>query len=137
MSVFCCDSKTGCPVAALIASALLGVIAAFLRITGVITVTSEFLWVVFGIAIVYLATALIVAAQVSRYGSCNDISVALSTLLAGILGTVLLSVILLAVDFVATSVIGAIITGALLFFFFLTVTATACLVRNLALCNKG
>ena len=50
-------------------------------------------------------------------------------LLGAIIATILLSVILLAVEFAATSILGAVITGLLLFSFFLTLTETACLTR--------
>ena len=55
----------------------------------------------------------------------------LNTLLAGVLG-----VILLAVGIVATSILSAILVGVLLFFFSLTLTSTACLVRSLADCRN-
>lgn len=54
MSLFSCDSKCNCTIAAIIVSAIVGVVTAFLQITGVITVAPVFLWVVFGIAVVYL-----------------------------------------------------------------------------------
>ena len=67
----------------------------------------------------------------ARGGCCT----AVSTVLAGILGTILFSLVLLAVTFAATSVIGAIFVGLLLFFFSLTITATACLVKCRANCD--
>lgn len=136
MSVFCKD-ENGCTIVSLIVSAVLGVIAAFRRITGVITVTPAFLWVVFGIAVVYLAVLLLVSPHIRRNGVCVGIPLTLTALVAGILGTVLFAVILLGVEFVTTSVIGAIVTGALVFFFFTAVSVTACLVRNIILCGSN
>ncbi len=130
MTFFNCDNRFYCPGAALIVSFLIGVIAAFLQITGVISVTSAFLWVVLGIAVVYLAVLLISVAISGDIGECGDTS--LSTLLAGILGSALFSVILLAVSFTAGSILGAIFVGALLFFLSLTLTSAACLVRCIA-----
>lgn len=49
-----CSCRCSCTAVALIVSAILGVLAAFLQITGVITVTTAFLWVALGIAVVYL-----------------------------------------------------------------------------------
>jgi hypothetical protein len=43
--------------------------------------------------------------------------------------------VLLAIDFVATSIVGAIITGGLLAFLSLILTATACLIKCLANCE--
>ncbi len=129
----CC--KTGCTVIAVVASLIIGIITAFLRITAVITLTPAFLWVLLGIAVVYLAVILLSGALFRKEG-CNDLCTIISALLVGIFGTVLLSIVFLAIEFVATSIIGAILTGGLLFFFFLIVTSTACLVRCVFSCNE-
>lgn len=127
-----CDNGSECSLLAVAASIIIGIVTTLLRITAVITVTPAFLWVVLGIAVVYLAVNLAVAASQNCCGSNNCIRAPLSLILAGILGAILLSVVLLAVTFAATSVIGAIITGALLFFFSLFITSTACLIKCLA-----
>lgn len=130
----CCTCRCVCTVAALIASAILGVLAAFLQITAVITVTIPFLWVAFGIAVVYLGllTAASIIARRTEPTRCR--CSALNTLLIGILGTILLSAILLAVGITATSIITAILVGLLVFFLFLTFLGTACYVRSLTEC---
>lgn len=132
MSSSNCCSKNNCSVFALAASLIIGIVAAFLRITATIVVSDAFLWVLFGIAIVYLGVLVVVSAFFRRCYNCVETPI----LLAGILGTVLLSVILLGIDFVATSVVGAIAVGLLLFFFSLTVGASACLVRCLSDSNS-
>ena len=134
MSTSCRSCSPGCTVVAIAASLILGVIAAFLRITAAITLTPAFLWVLLGIAVVYLAVTVVTAA-IFRHGCCESLCSIVTALLAGVLGTVLLSVVLLGVTFEATSVLGAVLTGALLFFFFLTVTSAACLVRCFFNCN--
>ena len=135
MSTSCRGCSPGCTVIAIAASLILGVIAAFLTITEAITVTPAFLWVLLGIAVVYLAVSL-VSAALFRNGCCESLCSIVNGLLAGALGTILLSVVLLGVEFAPTSVLGAILVGALIFFFFLTVTATACLVRCFFNCNS-
>lgn len=130
MSLFCCDNKPSCISLAVIASAILGVIAAFLRITAVITVTPAFLWVALGIAIGYLAVLLATTGCCQASTFCRCRGGALTAILVGILGTALTSVILLAITFVATSIIGAILVGLLVLFLSLIVTATACLVSR-------
>lgn len=135
MSGFCCNCSNKCACTSIIASIIIGIVAGILRITGVITVTPAFLWVVFGIAVGYLAFLLASTGRRDNGGYCCNICAILSLLIAGILGAILTSVILLAIEFVATSVVGAIITGALLFFFALTVTSSACLVRCFANCD--
>lgn len=136
MSIIDCEYRRDCSGLAIVASLIVGIIAAFLQITGAITVTSVFLWVLFSIAIVYLAVTLIAAALMQKNDCHKRSCCALSTVLIGILGTILFSVILLAITFAATSVIGAIIVGLLLFFFTLLITGTACLVRYLMNCSN-
>ena len=133
----CCIERCSCVLAAVIASIILGIVTAFLSISGIITVTTVFLWVTFGIAVVYLAitpvtTALIRSPQV-RGCLCS----VLPALLIGILGTILLSVVLLAITVAATSVIGAILNGLLLAFFTLTLASTACLAKCAAKCPNN
>jgi len=130
-----CNCRISCPLIAIVASIIIGIITAFLRITAVITLTPAFLWVVFGIAIAYLAITLLSASSVQN--NCTRICICpiLSVLLTGVLGTVLFSVILLAITFAATSIVGAIITGLLLAFFTLILTSTACLVKCLVDCE--
>lgn len=135
MSTPCRCCRIGCGVFAVVVSLILGIITAFLRITSAIALTPAFLWVLLGIAVVYLAV-MVIAATRFRNECCESLCSTITTLLAGILGTILLSIVFLAIEFVATSIIGAILTGVLLFFFFLTVTSTACLVRCLFNCES-
>lgn len=130
----CC--KTSCTVIAIVTSLIIGIITSFLRITATITLTPAFLWVLLGIAVGYLAIVLISGAIFRKDKECcNDLCAIINTLLVGVLGTTLLSIVLLAIEFVATSIIGSILAGGLLFFFFLVLTSTACLVRCFINCN--
>ncbi len=130
MAFICCDNKPNCVTIAVIVSAILGVVAALLRITAIINVTSAFLWVALGIAIVYLAILLSTTGCCSATASCRCGNGALTAVLYGILGTALTSVILLAISFAATSIIGAILVGLLILFLSLILSATACLVSR-------
>lgn len=131
MALFGCGYKNTCTSIAVVASLIIGVVTAFLRIMAVITVTPAFLWVTFGIAVVYLAILLGNALFAHWDAEHACVAKTINAILIGILGTVLFSVVLLAIPFAATSIIGAIVTGVLLFSFSLTITATACLVRQL------
>ncbi len=134
--IFCgYNNRWSCTSLAIIASAIVGVVTAFLQITAVITVTPVFLWVVFGIAVAYLAVTLLATALTRRGTVAPCLCAALWAQLIGLLGSILLSVILLAVGFAATSIVGAIFLGILLFFFALALTSTACYVRCLANCQ--
>ncbi len=116
MAFTCCNRCNGTTLA-VIAGVIIGIITALFRITAVITVTPVFLWVLFGIGIGYLGLQLAVAPLIQRDTVCECFCNLLTTVLTGILGTVLLSVVLLAIPFAVTSIIGAILTGTLLFFF--------------------
>ncbi len=135
MSLFNCNCRCSCTGGAVIASAIIGVLTAFLQITGVITVTPAFLWVAFGIAVVYLGVLVVAAALAGcpERSACR--CTALNALLVGILGTILLALVLLSVGIVATSVVSAILVGLLLFFLTLVLTSSACYVRALAGCD--
>lgn len=132
-----CNRSAGpcnCTAISVIASIIIGLLTGFLTFSATITVGTAFLWVAFGIAVVYLLVILLGSAHANG-NSKACICYNLPFLLVGILGTILTSLILLAVGFAATSVIGAIITGFLLLFFTLTITQTACLTVCLADCN--
>lgn len=135
MSLFGCNFKCNCTAYAVIASVIIGVLTTFLQITGVITATPVFLWVAFGIAVVYLAILVLAAARMDSREQCCSPCNSLAALLTGILGTILLAVILLAVGIIATSLVSAILVGVLLFFFALMITGTACFIRCLADCG--
>lgn len=131
MSNDCSCRNNTCTTVALIVSIVVGIITAFLRITAAITVTPAFLWTVFGIAVVYLAVVLLASVSVNCCENKTPCCVKniISVLLGAIIATVFFAILLLAVEFVATSILGAVITGLLLLSFFLTLTETACLVR--------
>ncbi len=122
-----CDCKSDCTGIAVLASIVIGIITAILTFTAAITIAPVFYWVPFGIAVLFLALTYFVTTFARSSDTQGCLCRALSTLLTGILGTILTSLILLGVGFAATSVLGAIITGALGFFFSLILTTVACI----------
>ena len=132
MSNQSCCCRFNCTFWAIVLSIAVGVVTAFLTIMGMVALTSAFLWTTLGIAVVYLAVALAFVPLKEDAPHCCS---ALSAFLIGILGTALFSIVLLAISFPATSVLGAILAGVLLFFLFLILTAAACYIRCLARCN--
>ncbi|MBO5453109.1 MAG: hypothetical protein J6A69_03995 [Clostridia bacterium] len=136
MSNFGCGcNRNLCVTLAIFASIIIGFVTAILTITATIAVTPAFLWVTGGIAVVFLALLLGVSPALSKAGRRNCICNVLYTFLTGVLGTILTSVVLLAVTFAATSVVGAIITGALLLFFSLLIISTTCLIKCIIDCD--
>lgn len=129
MSNYCCECRRDCTGIAVVASLVIGIITGMLRFMGVITVGTAFLWVVFGIAIVYLGILLITSAFTCNNYSNNCICRGYSALLTGILGSILTSVILLAIPFAVTSVVGAIITGGLTAALTLLVVSVVCIIK--------
>lgn len=128
MSIFgCgCNCRPNCTTLSVIAAAVLGVLAAFLLLGGVIAISAALIGVFFGIAVGYLAVVTVAAALARRQGCCNS----LGAVLTGTLGTIATAVVLLVVD-IAAGVLGAILGGLLVFFFALTLAATACYARCL------
>ena len=131
-----CRCNGNCIGLSIVASIIIGIISTFLTFSAAITITPAFLWVVLGIAVVYLAITLIVTSFLSETRIRDCVCRILSVLLIAILGAALFAVVLLAITFAATSVLGAIIAGALVAFFALILTSTACLVRCLARCDN-
>ena len=130
-----CNCRCRCGLTALIASLLLGVIAAFLRITGVLNLSTTFLWAAFIVAVVYLATLILSMAVAGKREACACLCTNLRALLAGALGTILFALVLLLIDGAAASVIGAILLGVLVFFLTLMFGGAGCLIRCLANCR--
>ena len=124
-----CRTRFDCTTLAIIASLIIGIAAAILRYTAIITVPVVFLWVTFGIAVAFLAITLFSALMIRRIRNNRCLCDSIPFLLLGILVTILASVILLAFEFAATSVLGAIITGVLLAAFSLIFTSAACFVK--------
>lgn len=134
---FCsCENRCSCTFFAVILSVALGVVTAFLQITGTITVAPVFSWVFGGVAVLFLLVSLISLSFNEATSVCRCRCPSLNALLIGALGTIVTALIVLAFAFVATSIIGAIVLGLELFFFFLTVTSAACLIRCLFGCGS-
>ena len=125
-----CYCRFNCTFWAIVLSIAIGVITAFLTIMGMIALTSAFLWVTLGIGVGFLAVSLATVPLNTGIAKCCS---ALNSGLLGMLGTILLSIVLLAISFPATSVVGAILAGLLLFFLFLTLFSSACYIK----CKSG
>ena len=129
-----CNCKCSCTLLSGIASLIIGIIAAFLQITGTITVTAAFLWVVFGIGVGSLGILLLSGTAHRSCGQCSCTCGALNAALIGSLGSILFSLALLAVGIVATSILSAILVGLALLFLTLLLTNAACVIRSLFNC---
>ena len=136
MSCLNCNSRCNCTIIALIASVIVGVIAAFLQITGAITLPEVFLWVLFGISIAFLGILVVATALERNRTECTGLCPVLNLMLLGILGTIFFAIVLIAVGIVATSILSAILVGLLLLFFTLTLVSAACVIRCQADCGS-
>lgn len=130
-----CNCKCSCALLSGVVSLILGVIAAFLQITGTIAIGSMILMAAAIVALVYLGILLMVSAIEQQCQRCSCTCAAVNALLAGALGTILFAVVLLVADIAAASVIGSILTGLLAASFALLVTSSACVIRNLFDCD--
>lgn len=129
-----CICRRTCPLVSVIASIIIGIITTILVVTATITVTPAFYWVALGIAVAFLALLLVTTQRRDSLRCC--LCPVIRIKLVGILGTALTSLILLGVGFAATSILGAIITGVLLVFLSLIITASACIIKCLANCDR-
>lgn len=130
-----CNCKCSCALLSGVVSLILGVIAAFLQITGTVAISTMILMGAAIVALVYLGILLLVSAIEQQCQRCSCTCAAVNALLAGALGTILFAVVLLVADVAAASVIGSILTGLLAAFFALLVTSSACVIRNLFDCD--
>ena len=123
-----CGCRWDCIGVSVVASVFVAIITAFLTYSATITLTPAFLWVMFGIGVVYLGINLLYSASQCATDGRACICSVLPVVLVGILGTIITSLVLLGITFAATSVAGAVISGLLLGFFTLTIFSTACLI---------
>lgn len=88
-----CNRRCDFLIFAIAASIVVGIVAAVLRFTAIITVGTAFLWVTLGVAIVYLAILLTAALTNCRCSITECARRALYGLIVGILGTILFALI--------------------------------------------
>ncbi len=136
--MFCnCNCKYNCNGLAIVASLFIGIISAILAFTEIIVVAPVFFWVIFGVAVAYLAV-LLISSVARKYDDCKRCFCStLGLVLAGTLGSILASLVLIATTLVTTTVLGAILLGVALFFFSLIFTSTACLIKCLSDCTDN
>lgn len=137
MSNCSCYCKTSCAGLSIVASIIIGIIAGMLRFMSVINVTSAFLWVLFGIAIFYLAISFLSSNFVCCSTTNRCLCLTLPVYFVGVLGTIITSMILLGISFTATSFIGAALFGLLLGFFTLMITSAVCLIKCKTTCSDN
>ena len=115
-----------CGTISIIASIIIGILTLIFSAIGTIFITKTFSWVLFTIAIVYLAV-LFITSHMTRKTGC--ICFNSGKLLTGILGTILFSAIIMVLNFVEFTYMGALIPSLAIFFFSLMITQTACIVK--------
>lgn len=130
----CCQCKFNCSGIAVIASIIVGVIAAFLTFSGNIAISTYLLWAFFGIGLSFLALTLTVMG-LKDYDCTECICPPLATMLAGVFGTIAMSLVLLLVDVAVATVVGAILYGLLFLFFTLLITSVACIIKCFTGCR--
>ncbi len=130
-----CNRRVECAFLAIATSVIVGIVAAILQFTALITLTPVFYIVAFGIAVLFLAVLLALLPVLDRNACRNCCNYNIKLLTSGILGTIFTAIILLAVGFAATSVLGAIFVGLLAAFFTLTVTSAVCTINCASECS--
>lgn len=132
-----CNTGYGCLGISIVASIVVAIITAFLTFSATITLTPAFLWVTLGIATVYLAITYFNSANNTQEIQNDCVCSTLTSIIVGILGTIITSLVLLGITFAATSVIGALISGLLLGFLTLIFTSVSCYIFCRTSCDRG
>ena len=130
---YCC-CRRDCTTWAIVAAVVLGVLAVFLQVTGVITIGAAALTAALGVGLVALAVLLLATATAQRgdgYCLCRSLGAAL----AGAIGTIVLAVTLLAFALPATGLAFLVLTGLLVAAFTLLLASVVCLIRCLSGCS--
>lgn len=135
MSKLKCYCESDCTALSVIASIAVGIIVAILTVTATIAIGTTFLWAAAGVALFFLAAALVGASHATCTASSCFCS-GLSALFAGVFGTVLAALILLLFDLAATGIVAALISGALAGFVTLVLTSVACLIKCISGCDN-
>ena len=129
-----CNCRVECGFLSLAAAVVAGVVAAIAQYTAIITLTTVFYIVAFGIAVLFLG--ILLASLPSLYKTaCHGCNSNLKLTTIGILGTIVTSVVLIAVGFSATSILGAIVVGLLAAFFTLIITSVVCTINCAGECR--
>ena len=129
-----CRTRFDCTLLAITASIIIGITTAILSYIATITVTTAFLWVAFGVALVFLALLLLTSITFSGTRK-NCLCPAIPLVLIGVLLTVLSAVILLVTTLAATSVIRAVIVGVVFGGLALVLTSVACFIKCVTNCT--
>lgn len=132
-----CNTRVDCAFLAIAAAIIVGIVSAIAQFTAIVTFTTVFYIVAFGVAVLFLTVLLALVPVLYKVTcqSCCGSNVKLATI--GILGAIAASIVLLAVGFAATSSIGAVFVGLLAAFFTLTVTSIVCTINCASECRYG
>ncbi len=124
-----CNTRVDCSFLSIAAAIIVGVVAAIVQFTAIVTFTTVFYIVAFGVAVLFLAILLALVPVLYRALCQSSCGFNIKLVTAGILGSIATSIILLAVGFAATSGLGAVFVGLLAAFFTLMVTSIACTIN--------
>ena len=129
-----CRCVCRCTIIVTVASAILGVIAAFLQFAGLIFVPTALLSAAFLITAVYLLVPAAAGSLLRVGAGQNCLCSAVYALASGIAGTMLISALLL-ITGIAGGVFGSVLIGLLVFFFALMIGGTLCMIAKQTDCG--
>lgn len=130
-----CSCKCDCTGIGIVLSIIIGIITAVIVYNGLIDVTPAFLWAIFGIGIASLFIALIAAVETRAIGIEGCLCSIISTLLVGIIGTIISSAFALGFGIAAASVPLAVLAAIVTIFTLITISSFACLILCITDCN--
>ncbi len=130
-----CSCKCDCTGIGIVLSIIVGIITAVTVYNGLIDVTPAFLWAIFGIGTVSLFVALIAAIEIRAAGLEGCICPVVSTLLIGIIGTIISSAFALGFGIAAASIPLAILAAIVTIFTLIMISSFACLTICVSGCD--
>ena len=131
---YCC-CRRDCTTWAIVVAVILGVLAVFLQVTGVITISVAALTAARGVGLVALAI-LLLAMAATRAEDSYCLCRAVGTALIGAVGTIVLALALLALPLPATGLVYLVLTGLLVAAFTLLLASVVCLIRCVTGCSR-
>ena len=131
---YCC-CRRDCTTWAIVAAVVLGVLAVFLQVTGVIVIGAAALTAALETGLIALGVLLVAMAAAHTgegYCLCRSVTAAL----VGAVGTIVLALALLTLPLDVTGIVFLLLTGLLVAAFTLLVASVVCLIRCLSGCNR-
>ena len=132
-----CQCRWNCTAIGIIISIIAGVVGAILLATTTPVIPVAIYWGALVTALVFLTVVLIATAISRLAGTGTCLCDTLPTVLAGIIGTIVLSIVVLVLNIATITIPIAILLGVLITFIGILLSGLVCLITCIAGCNSA